>query len=138
MNKIYEEFFKYGFHDTEISSIIIEEFKVKINFDKGLYLLDVNGKETVLSEPMVLILNINPSTESIENNFDIREYGQKDIYVEFKDFQKYLNAEPFSISMNYYSEFSKSILFDGGFSRRQFMFSIEEIIDIQFKKRMTM
>ena len=45
MDSIFKQLFQYGFHDTEISSIDCEGLEVKLNFDKGIYLLDENGKE---------------------------------------------------------------------------------------------
>ena len=56
MDSIFKQLFQYGFHDTEISSIDCEGLEVKLNFDKGIYLLDENGKETILSKPMQVIL----------------------------------------------------------------------------------
>ena len=34
VNNIFEELFRYGFHDTEISSIDGEGLEIKLNFDK--------------------------------------------------------------------------------------------------------
>ena len=56
MNSIFKQLFQYGFHDTEISSIECEGLEIKLNFDQGIYLLDENGKETVLSKPMQVVL----------------------------------------------------------------------------------
>lgn len=77
MNSIFKQLFQYGFHDTEISSIDGECLEVKLNFDKGIYLLDENGKETVLSKPMQVILKIDSHFDSFEEAFEIKEYGKK-------------------------------------------------------------
>ena len=37
MDNIFGELFKYGFHDTEISSIEGEGLEIKLKFDKGIY-----------------------------------------------------------------------------------------------------
>ena len=132
MNKVFEELFKYGFHDTEITNVFIYKSKIEICFDKGLYLLDDSGKETILTEAMILILNINNSIENVENCFEIREYGSNTKYIDFVEFQKQLKNGPYFVSMNYYSEFNNSILFDGGFIGKQMFLSIEEIENIQF------
>ena len=40
MDSIFKQLFQYGYHDTEITSIDCEGLEVKLNFDKGIYLLD--------------------------------------------------------------------------------------------------
>lgn len=77
MDSIFKQLFQYGFHDTEISSIDCEGLEVKLNFDKGIYLLDENGKETILSKPMQVILKISSYFDSFEETFEIKEYGKK-------------------------------------------------------------
>ena len=83
MDSIFKQLFQYGFHDTEISSIDCEGLEVKLNFDKGIYLLDENGKETILSKPMQVILKISSYFDSFEETFEIKEYGKKVKYLEY-------------------------------------------------------
>ena len=130
MDSIFKQLFQYGFHDTEITSIDCEGLEVKLNFDKGIYLLDENGKETVLSKPMQVVLKIDSYFESFEEAFEIKEYGKKVKYIENLTLNKYLQKESFGISMCYYSNFNSCILFDGGISKRNIMFSIEGVNEI--------
>ena len=104
MDSIFKQLFQYGYHDTEITSIDCEGLEVKLNFDKGIYLLDENGNETILSKPMQVILKISSYFDSFE--------------------------ESFGISMCYYSKFDSCILFDGGFLKRNIMFSIDGVNEI--------
>ncbi len=134
MNEIFKELFKYGFHDTEITNIFIDRFEVKINFDNGLYILDKNGKETILSDPISLVLNIKSYVNSVENCIEIREFGKKTAYIDFKKFQKQFKNGPFSVAMNYIGVFNNSILFDGGFLGKQIIFSIDEIDSISISR----
>lgn len=134
MNKVFSEIFKYGFHDTEITSISIDKNDIQIFFENGLYLLDDSGKETTLTGSIILILSIESSFNEIENCFEIREFGKKIKYVDIQWFQNQLKREPYSISMHYYSKFNDSILFDGGFLGKQVILSIEEIGNIKFIK----
>lgn len=127
MDNIFKQLFQYGFHDTEISSIDCEGLEVKLNFDKGIYLLDETGKETNLSKPMQVILKISSYFDSFEEAFEIKEYGKKVKYLEYITLKKYLQKESFGISMCYYSSFNSCILFDGGFLKRNIMFSIEGV-----------
>lgn len=130
MDNIFKQLFQYGFHDTEISSIDCEGLEVKLNFDKGIYLLDENGKETILSKPMQVILKISSCFDSFEESFEIKEYGKKVKYLEYITLQKHLQKESFGISMCYYSNFNSCILFDGGISKRNIMFSIEGVNEL--------
>ena len=130
MDSIFKQLFQYGFHDTEITSIDCKGLEVKLNFDKGIYLLDENGKETILSKPMQVILKISSYFDSFEESFEIKEYGKKVKYIEYLTLNKYLQKESFGISMCYYSNFNSCVLFDGGISKRNIMFSIEGINEI--------
>ncbi len=130
MDSIFKQLFQYGFHDTEISSIDGEGLEVKLNFDKGIYLLDENGKETILSKPMQVVLKIDSYFDSFEEAFEIKEYGKKVKYIEYLTLKKYLQKESFGISMCYYSIFNNCVLFDGGISKRNIMFSIEGVNEI--------
>lgn len=130
MNNIFEQLFQYGFHDTEISSVEGEGLEIKLNFDNGIYLLDENGKETILSKPMQVIFRIDSYFDSFEDAFEIKEYGKKVKYLDYLTLKKNLQKEIFGISMSYYSNFNNCVLFDGGISKKNIMFSIEGINEI--------
>lgn len=128
MNNIFEHLFQYGFHETEITSIDCEGLEIRLNFDKGIYLLDENGKETILSKPMQIILKIDSYFNSSEEAFEIKEYGKKIKYLEYLTLKKHLEKEAFGISMAYYS--NNCILFDGGFPKKNIMLIIECINEV--------
>lgn len=130
MNNIFEQLFQYGFHDTEISSVEGEGLEIKLNLDNGIYLLDENGKETILSKPMQVIFRIDSYFDSFEEAFEIKEYGKRVKYLDYLTLKKYLQKEIFGISMSYYSNFNNCVLFDGGISKKSIMFSIEGINEI--------
>lgn len=127
MDNIFGELFKYGFHDTEISSIEGEGLEIKLKFYKGIYLLDENGKETTLSKPAQVTLYINTYFDSFEESFEIKEYGKKIKYLDYAMLKKYLEKEVFKIWMVYYSKFDSCILFDGGILKKNIMLSIEGV-----------
>lgn len=137
VDNIFKQIFQYGFHDTEISSIDGKDLEIKLNFDKGIYLLDEKGKETILSKPMQVILKIESYFDSFEDAFEIKEYGEKLKYLDYSVLKKYLQKEAFGISMVYYSNFNNCILFDGGICKKNIMLSVEgvkEIIIHELKK----
>ncbi len=75
---MFKQLFQYGFIDTEITSIEGDDLEIKLNFDKGIYLLDEKGKETILSKPMQMVLKIEKYyCRSFEEVLDIIEYGKK-------------------------------------------------------------
>lgn len=128
---IFEQLFQYGFHDTDITSIEGNGLEIKLSFDNGIYLLDENGKETVLSNPKQIILKLDSCFNSFEEAFEIKEYGKKLNYLEYSTFKKYLQEESsglFGIEMIYYSD--KCILFDGGIKTRYIILSIKGIKEI--------
>ena len=132
VNNIFDQFFQYGFHDTEITSIIHDGRNIKLNFNKGIYLLDENGKETILSKPMQVILKINSDFDSLDEVFEIKEFGKKFKYIDYILLEKYLQKDTFGILMTYYSKFNSSILFEGGINNKKIIFSIDEIAEITF------
>lgn len=135
MNNIFEQLFQYGYHDTEISSIDGEGLEIRLTFDNGIYLTDENGKETVLSKPMQVILRIDSYYfDSFAEALEIREYGEKVKYLDYSTLKKYSQKESFEIAMCYYSRFDNCILFDGGLLKKNIMFSIEGINEIIFQE----
>ena len=90
MNNLFEEISKYGFHDTTMFSIDGKGLEIKLNFDEGIYLLDTNGKETILSKPMQIVLRIDSYFDSFEEAIEIKEYGKKVKYIDYLTFKKYL------------------------------------------------
>ncbi len=133
MNKVFEQLFQYGFHDTELSSILGDGLEINLIFQKGIYLLDKTGKETVLSEPIQIILKIDSCVDSFEEAIEIREYGKKVKYLDYLTIKKRLLKESFGISNAYFSNFNNCIMFDGGFLKKNVMLSIEEINEIVIK-----
>lgn len=138
MTNIFKQLFQYGFHDTEISSIEGKDLDIILKFNNGIYLLDENGKETILSKPMEIILKIDSYFNSFEEAFEIKEYGKKVKYIEYQTLNKYLQEESFGVSMCYYSNFNSCVLFDGGILRRNIMLSIEGISEIIIKNSVNM
>ncbi len=136
---MFKQLFQYGFNNTEITSIEVDnlKFEIKLNFDKGIYLLDGNGKETTLSKPMQMVLKIDSYyCDSLESVFKIREYWKKVKYfVEYKKLKKYLRKESFKIAMCYYSNFDSCLFFDGEISKRKISFAIDVIKEIVIKEQ---
>lgn len=135
MNNIFKQLFQYGFHDTELSSIYGENLEISLIFDNGIYLLDESGKETVLTEPIKIVLTVNSYFDSFENAIEIREYGKKIKYLDYLMFKKHLLKERFGISMAYFSHWNNCIMFDGGISKKNIMLSIEGIDEIVIQKK---
>lgn len=134
MNNVFEEISQYGFHDTEMFSIDGEGLEIKLNFDKGIYLLDTNEKEIILSKPMQVVLRIDSCFDSFEEAIEIKEYGKKVKYLDYSKLKKYLQKEAFGITMLYYSNFNSCMLFDGGIAKKSIMLSIEGINEIIIKE----
>lgn len=131
MNNIFEKLLQYGFHDTDITAIEIGTFEIRLEFKKGIYLLDESGRERNLSKPLQIILKINSTfIDTPQDVVEIREYVKKMKYLEYSTFVKYFEKDKFGILMLYYSNFNNSILIEGGICNKQIMFSIEDIEEV--------
>ena len=79
---------------------------------------------------MQVILKINFEFDSLDEVFEIREFGKKSKYIDYSSLEKYFQKDKFGILMIYFSKFNSSILFEGGIRNKKIMFSIDEIDEI--------
>lgn len=134
MNSVFEFLFQYGFHDTEFSSIEISGTEIKLDFDKGVYLLDETGKETQLSKPAIIVVKValQPFIEQVEQQIEIRECNRKYKDIEYSKFKEYLQKEHFEVFMVYFSPFDNTVLVTGSIGQnRSIDLSIAGVKDIQ-------
>lgn len=134
MNNVFEFLFQYGFHDTEFSSIEISGTEIKLDFDKGVYLLDETGKETQLSKPAIIVVKValQPFIEQVEQQIEIRECNRKYKDIEYSKFKEYLQKEHFEVFMVYFSPFDNTVLVTGSIGQnRSIDLSIAGVKDIQ-------
>lgn len=134
MNSVFEFLFQYGFHDTEFSSIEISGTEIKLDFDKGVYLLDETGKETQLSKPAIIVVKValQPFIEQVEQQIEIRECNRKYKDIEYSKFKEYLQKEHFEVFMVYFSPFDNTVLVTGSIGKnRSIDLSIACVQDIQ-------
>ncbi|MBO5418291.1 MAG: hypothetical protein J6A50_06805 [Clostridia bacterium] len=138
MTELFNKIFQFGFHDTEITYIEKNEDGFELLFDKGLYYLDGNGKETQLTKPIKMIVKIKAvAFLPVENMVEITDFsaGQKDIV--YHDFEEMVKKHSFQLFMVYYSAFASRILFDGGIGNKHIQFVIEGCCDVCFLKNQT-
>jgi len=84
VNNIFEKLLQYGFHDTDITSIEISAFEIRLKFKDGIYLLDESGKERNLSKPTQIIFKINSTfVDEPQDVFEIRECVKKLKYLDY-------------------------------------------------------
>src|SRR5574344_2042752 len=102
MDNIFEQIFRYGFHDTDLTSILCENGQISLSFNNGIYILDENGKEEKLSKALQIVLEIDTSFYSLDQLLEIKEYGNKVKYLNYSSLKKYFNKEPYGICMAYY------------------------------------
>ena len=102
----------YGLHDTKITNIKKDGDNLILYFAKGVYFLDAAGKEEKLSSQC--IINIQLDNFQIDNNIEIIK-ARKNRYQEISlsVFKMLIEKFSFDINEEFYSNFSKSILFIG-------------------------
>ena len=129
MKNIFKPLFQYGFHDTEITSIEGEGLEIKLNFKDGIYLLDEQGNETILSKPKQIVLKLDNCFNSFEEAFEIKELGKKLQYIDYLTLKKFLQKETFGvfgIAMMYYN--NNCILIEGGLIMELTIKGIKDVI----------
>lgn len=121
MGNVLEVLCKYGFHDTMIHSIDIKENELVLHFGQGLFFLDENRNETVLSKPISLHLHIDlpPYVNSVEQVIEIQIYGKRIKSIDYERLKKIVSNMPFSLHMVYFSPFCNTLLFVGGVDRKE-------------------
>lgn len=122
MNNISSELFKYGFHDTFISSIEIRDGEVLIQFPSGLYYLDESGRETELTGKCTMIIKTTDDAD-IYNQIEILCLLRRKKYKEIdsKNIESIIAKTGVWIINLYYSSFTNSIMFICGNSHIYFI-----------------
>ena len=133
MSLIFDKIFEYGYHDAELTFIDNEEMILKLYFETGLYNLDAQGVELELSKPIFLCLKINSKFKCIDNIIEIVDLSsKKNIYIEYKDFQRLLKKDCCPISNLYFSGFNETILIDCSLKSKRIQITIEGIEEVLF------
>ena len=119
----------YGLHDTKVTRIKLDENKFVLDFDKGVYLIDKNGKENVLSHRCSIVIQID--NEDAANCIDII-YFSKDKYefIGLDLLNKFMMDFPFDINDEFYSRFSKSIMLIGYIGKHKVEVNIVDVNNV--------
>ena len=122
--------FAFGLHDTEITDIKAERDLLTIEFGKGVYLLDGNGKETELSGPCSLMLSLDTRyCPDIGNMVDIEviNRGRRS----FPDLNE-IRSFPITVQDAYYSPFNSTVLVDGSSDEGRLLVKIYQVISAKY------
>ena len=113
MDSVINSIFCYGFHDTNINYIIINNDEITIYFDGGLYCLDNNKNEDKLIPKLKMIIKTELFYERTDagNNMNVWDSRHGDLDLDY--FLKKVKNKSFGIDNLYYSSFNNSILIDG-------------------------
>ena len=113
MDSVINSIFCYGFHDTNINYIIINNDEITIYFDGGLYCLDNNRNEDKLIPKLKMIIKTELFYEGTDagNNMNVWDSRHGDLDLDY--FLKKVKNKSFGIDNLYYSSFNNSILIDG-------------------------
>ena len=133
--KIFDEYlYKYGFHDSIIDNIFLQENKVCFCFNSGIYLLDFFGKEFVKTEKCQMTIEVNHlNVEKIWEFIEISKIYKKNITeVEFDIFINKVKENKLNVEINYFSPFANEILLIGYIKSEKYEIRISEISNIYF------
>lgn len=134
MNFVNKDIIKYGLHDTAFDFIEINSDGITLLFADGVYFLDENGKEVSLSKECRLKLTIdNFNSENLSEHITVTKVHKNKVQeIEMIDFINKLKNNRFDIYLDFYSDFSRSILLKGYLSKNKFEIIMSEINNIEF------
>ena len=138
MSKLFDTLFSYGFHDTTISNIKVCEHQVKVHFDKGLYSLDKNGKETELTKPITLVIDIDKEHGLVASQtIAIQRYSNKRFHKGLKrlDIEEIKDSELMNLVVGnvYYSGFDNAVLIEAFGNGYSYSINISECVGFKFE-----
>lgn len=132
---MFEKNINYGLHDTSVHGISIEDGGLSFSFENGVYILNDEGRETVLSNPCKMLISIeNFDKNSIFEHCSFYKCRKNRIYeVDFADIQKLLLKNCFSIDSDFYSPFLRAISLRGYIGKYRAEILITEVRSVEFK-----
>ena len=138
MSKLFDTQFSYGYHDTTISNIKVCEHQVKVHFDKGLYALDKNGRETELTKPIVLVIDIDKNHGLVASQtVTVLRYSNKRFHKGLKrlDVEEIKESELANLLIGnvYYSDFNNTVLFEAFGNGCSYYINISECVGFKFE-----
>jgi len=145
MEDILNNVFSYGFHDTDIDNIIIENNEIILCFDKGLYTLDENNNEDKLVLGIKMIITVELFNECGDASDNINVWESKNGDLNLKNVLKKISKSSFGIENLYFSSFNNSILIDGYYNNEsnfrkginhKMLIVIENCIKIRYERNL--
>lgn len=126
--------YKYLLHDAIINDIFCNDDGIDLFFEKGVYIVNEQGKEAELSGPckMRITLPFFDSNKMFQfiTVTKIKKSTISDI--EFADFLKILRKYTFRIYIDYYSFFGASVLFIGDCGENVIHLTITDIDKVEY------
>lgn len=133
---MFEKYIEYGLHDTAADDIVLEDNGLVFIFGEGVYILDGEGKETVLSAPCKMSVTVE--------NFDKNSLFEHCVFykclfgrfseVDFAEIKSLLQKNRFDIDLDFYSPFARTISLKGHIGKYMVEIQIGEIQAITFEE----
>lgn len=125
---------KYILHDTKVNSIICNSDGVELCFEKGVYVLNEQGKASELSGPCRMVISIKffDRDKMYEHISVTKTKKSKEKYIEYADFLQLVEKYSFEIYIDYYSFFAEAILLTGNCGENAIRFEITEVENVKY------
>lgn len=135
MCKIFQKLHKFGFHDACVTGIEVDESQICLVFSKGVYKLDIYGKETSLTKKCVLKITFKKDYNiDIFNAIDIVFVSKKGRrLIDSEDILSIVKNENLTIQNIYWSDFNNTILIECGNSKGGYYIKFEDCLDISYQ-----
>lgn len=131
MDNLFNEIFKYGYHDCKITQMQIKKDSIELFFD-GLYELDLSGTETNFIPKIKMIIKLDVNHFNASNYIDIWVYGKKNQNLDINEFFDIYDNCYLSVLNLYYSDFNDEILIVGGLDGKDCYVRISNCCSVEF------
>ena len=132
---MFERYIDYGLHDTFVNDIVIEENGLTFLFNEGVYILNDAGKESTLSKPCRLKINIEDfcGDRLFEHCSFYKCHKKHFSEADFSEVKKLLLKNCFDVDLDFYSPFARAIALKGYIGKYMIEIRVTEILSIEFK-----
>ena len=132
---MFKKCIEYGLHDTSVNDITLNEDGLIFLFQDGVYILNDMNKETTLSKPCKMYIDIEHFDKSrlFEHCNFYKCYKKRFSEINFLVIKKLLSKNRFVIDLDFYSPFASAISIRGHICKYMVEIRITEIQSIKFK-----
>ena len=135
MSTLYDSIFKYGYHDSVLTSIKTENNTFCLFFEQGLYTYTSDGNEDDKTGPIKMFIEIdNELTGNIMDVVSVVKYNRRGRhFIDAEDFINNAKIKDLTIFDLYFSRFDNTIMIEAFWKDSDYLIRIEECKNVFYK-----